>query len=98
MNGRASSSRLAKLSKVAVMDSTTTEQQKRVLHALREGPQSTFSLRSRYNVMMPAARIKELRERGYQIDTIRQSGDDDFGRKHPGVAIYVLLPEAKQCA
>ena len=79
-------------------DYATSEQQKRVLHALREGPQSTFSLRSRYNVMMPAARIKELRERGYQIDTIRQSGDDDFGRKHPGVAIYVLLPEAKQCA
>ena len=45
-------------------DYATSEQQKRVLHALREGPQSTFSLRSRYNVMMPAARIKELRERG----------------------------------
>ena len=79
-------------------DYSVTEQQRRVLHALREGPQSTFSLRSRYNVMMPAARIKELRDMGYQIDTIRQSGDDDYGRKHPGVAIYVLLPEAKQCA
>jgi len=78
-------------------DYTTTEQQKRVLHALREGPQSTFSLRSRYNVMLPAARIKELRDMGYQIDTIRQASVDDYGRKHPAVAVYVLV-EGKLCA
>lgn len=78
-------------------DYTTTEQQKRVLQALREGPQSTFDLRSRYNVMMPAARIKELRDMGYQIDTIRHSGEDDYGRKHPAVALYVLVEERK-CA
>lgn len=79
-------------------DYSVTEQQRRVLEALRESPKSTFDLRSRYNVMMPAARIKELRDMGYRIDTIRQSGDYDYGRKHPGVAIYVLVPEAKQCA
>jgi hypothetical protein len=78
-------------------DYATTEQQKRVLHALREGPQSTFDLRSRYNVMMPAARIKELRDMGYQIDTIRQTRVDDYGRKHPAVALYVLVEERK-CA
>jgi hypothetical protein len=78
-------------------DYTTTEQQKRVPQALREGPQSTFDLRSRYNVMMPAARIKELRDMGYQIDTIRQTRVDDYGRKHPAVALYVLVEERK-CA
>ena len=78
-------------------DHTISEQQERVLHALREGPQSTFTLRSRYNVMMPAARIKELRDMGYQIETIRQTRVDDYGRKHPAVALYVLVEERK-CA
>ena len=78
-------------------DHTISEQQERVLHALREAPQSTFSLRSRYNVMMPAARIKELRDMGYQIETIRQTRVDDYGRKHPAVALYVLVEERK-CA
>jgi hypothetical protein len=78
-------------------DHTINEQQKRVLHALREAPQSTFTLRSRYNVMHPGARIQELRGMGYRIDAIRQTRVDDYGRKHPAVALYVLVEERK-CA
>ena len=78
-------------------DYSVTEQQKRVLQALREAPQSTFSLRSQFNIMHPGARIQELRDMGYRIDTIRQTSVDDYGRKHPAVAVYVLV-EGKLCA
>ena len=78
-------------------DYTASEQQKRVLHALREAPQSTFTLRSQFNIMHPGARIQELRDMGYRIDTIRQTSVDDYGRKHPAVAVYVLV-EGKLCA
>lgn len=98
MNGYASSNLPIWLRKVIAMKDTNIsagEQQRRVLDALREAPQSTFDLRSRYNVMHPGARIQELREMGYDIDTIRQARIDDYGRKHPGVALYVLLGERK---
>ena len=78
-------------------DYTTNEQHRRVLEALREAPQSTFDLRSRYNIMHPGARIQELRDTGYRIDTIRQARFDDYGRKHPAVALYVLV-EGRKCA
>lgn len=78
-------------------DNTISGQQQRVLHALREGPQSTLHLRSYYNVMMPAVRVLELRKKGYQIDTLRQTAIDDFGRKHPAIAIYVLRGELGAC-
>lgn len=79
-------------------DYSITEQQRRVLEALRDAPQSTFDLRRRHNIMHPGARIQELRDTGYRIDTVRQTRVDDYGRKHPAVALYVLQPEAKQCA
>lgn len=40
---------------------------------------------------------KELRDMGHRIDTIRQAGFDDYGRKHPAVALYVLV-EGRKCA
>lgn len=78
-------------------DYSITEQQKRVLQALREAPQSTLSLRSQFNIMHPGARIQELRDTGYRIDTVRQTRVDDYGRKHPAVAVYVLV-EGRKCA
>lgn len=39
---------------------------------------------------MPAARIKELREAGYPIETRRITLIDDHGRNHSGIALYYL--------
>lgn len=78
-------------------DYSISQQQERTLQALREAPQSTFSLRSQFNIMHPGARIQELRDMGYRIDTIRQTSVDDYGRKHPAVAVYVLV-EGRKCA
>ena len=78
-------------------DYSISQQQERTLQALREAPQSTFDLRSKFNIMMPGSRIKELRDMGHCIETIRQTGVDDYGRKYPGVALYVLV-EGRKCA
>jgi len=75
-------------------------QQQRVLAVLMDHPASTFELRDRYSVMMPAARVIELREQGHEILTRRQNLPDRFGRIHPRVAVYVLvrLSEQKEIA
>ncbi|AFC86370.1 KilA-N domain-containing protein [Frateuria aurantia] len=71
-------------------DTSTAAQRHRMLQALRFGPVSTMYARRHLNIMMPGARIKELREAGHLIDTRLQAMTDDQGRKHPRVAIYTL--------
>ncbi len=66
-------------------------QRQRVLAVLIDHPASTFELRDRYSVMMPAARVIELREQGHEILTQRRNLSDRFGRIHPRVAVYVLV-------
>lgn len=82
----------AGLEKVADLLNTSTEaQRQRVLALLMERPRSTFELRDTWNVMMPGARVIELREAGHKIVTIRQTLADRDGRMHPRVAVYVLI-------
>jgi len=50
----------------------------------------TITARSDLNLMMPAARIKELRDAGHNIKTQRITLTDEHGRKHHGVALYFL--------
>ena len=71
-------------------DTSTAAQRHRMLQALRLGPVSTMYARRHLNIMMPGARIKELREAGHLIDTRLEAMTDDQGRKHPRVAIYTL--------
>lgn len=66
-------------------------QRKRLLEHMHEhGFITTITARSDLNVMMPAARIKELREAGHPIKTHRLTLTDDHGRTHHGVALYYL--------
>ncbi len=75
--------------------SATEAQRERILRALRRGPQSTDSLR-KMGVMMPAARVKELRDRfGCFIETTRITMVDRDGFIHCGVALYSLVSEAQ---
>lgn len=41
-----------------------------------------------YGIMQPAARIMELKERGYKIEKILETYIDATGKKHRGVARY----------
>ncbi|NMZ64693.1 hypothetical protein HBN99_10185 [Pseudomonas oryzihabitans] len=48
------------------IDSTSgAAQRQRLLQRLRQGPANTIELRRDLNIMMPAARVKELREAGH---------------------------------
>lgn len=58
------------------------------------GSINTIEARSELNIMMPAARIKELREAGLPIKTQRITMTDEHGRTHHGVAQYFLSTEA----
>lgn len=70
-------------------DTSTNNQHQIILSALRERPQSTIELRHVYGIMMPAARIKELRGMGYRIDTVRVVEYTPDNIKHHAVAKYV---------
>ncbi|MDP1680962.1 MAG: helix-turn-helix domain-containing protein [Burkholderiales bacterium] len=63
-----------------------------ILAALRTGPQTTVALRHEHGVMSPAPRVLELRERGYQIDTVRVHAATPDGVNHHSVALYMLAP------
>lgn len=73
-------------------DTSLANQQAIVLSALRKESQHTSTLRSDYGVMHPAARIQELKEMGYRIDTVRVSVITPDGVKHRAVAKYFLIP------
>lgn len=71
-------------------DTLTNNQHQIILSALRKRPQSTITLRHVYGIMMPAARIKELRDLNYRIDTLRVVEYTPDNIKHHSVAKYVL--------
>ena len=71
-------------------DTTINNQQQICLRVLAISPQSTIDLRHSYGVMMPAARIKELRNMGFEISTVRVTETTPDNISHKGVAKYVL--------
>ncbi|MBC7756060.1 MAG: helix-turn-helix domain-containing protein [Bdellovibrio sp.] len=71
-------------------DTTINNQHAICLRVLTIKPQSTIDLRHTYGVMMPAARVKELRDMGYDIATVRVTETTPDNISHKGVAKYVL--------
>ena len=67
-------------------------QRARVLDALRTGPKSTIQLRREWDVMAPAARVLELRRRGFEIVTHWVDEPTECGLLHR-VASYLLARE-----
>lgn len=68
-------------------------QRQRLLRALRESPLSTLEARRTLDILHPAARIQELRDRGHKIITNWQVEVTECGQEHR-VANYVLVLEA----
>lgn len=65
-------------------------QRQRLLDALRKSPVSTIAARRELDIMMPAARVHELRHRfGLVIDLIWVQEPTDCGKLHR-VGLYVL--------
>lgn len=65
-------------------------QRSRLLARLQLGPVDTLTARSELNILMPAARVKELRDLGHDIRSHRITHTDDQGRAHHGIALYYL--------
>jgi hypothetical protein len=75
-----------------VGDLSTTAQRARILYYLQNHRAlTTLEARHPLNVMHPAARVMELRKRGYNITTNRRKDADTQGRLH-SVGEYVLMP------
>ena len=71
-------------------NTSINNQHKIIYSALVIKPQSTIDLRHGYGIMQPAPRIKELRDMGYQIDTVKVNESTPDNIKHHAVAKYVL--------
>ena len=71
-------------------DTSINNQHAICLRAFAISPQSTIDLRHTHGVMMPAARVKELRNMGYDIATVRVTETTPDNISHKGVAKYVL--------
>jgi hypothetical protein len=67
-------------------------QRLRTIDLLRTGPKSTIQLRRDGDILAPAARILELKQRGFDIFTERVQEATDCGKLH-SVARYVLMRE-----
>jgi hypothetical protein len=70
-------------------DLSANAQRARLLDRLRIGPISTLEARRSLEILAPAPRIKELREMGFPIETLRINQATESGIKH-NVALYVL--------
>ncbi len=74
-----------------VNDTSGSAQRARLLARVQQaGSVTTITARAELNIMMPAARVKELREQGHPINTHRITMTDDQGRTHHGIALYYI--------
>lgn len=80
--------------KVPIPDTRAEAQRLRLLARLEREAVDTLALRREENILAPASRIAELRQRGHRIVTTRVVRNDDQGRRHRNVALYTLLPIA----
>lgn len=74
------------------LSSRTVDQRQRLLEALFCGSVSTLDARKRLDIMHPAARIKELREMGFNIVTHWALEPTKGGKLHK-VARYAYLSD-----
>jgi hypothetical protein len=81
-------------------DNSGSAQRRCLLDWMRNsGPIDTLTARRDLNILMPASRIKELKNQGYSFHTQRITITDEQGRSHSNIALYALVSEpAKKVA
>jgi Helix-turn-helix domain len=79
--------------KKATLKVDSAAQRLRALELMRTGPKSTIQLRRDGDILQPAARIFELKARGYEIVTHWVQQATDCGTLHR-VALYALMRES----
>ena len=74
---------------------STEAQRQRLLDALRQSPVSTIVARRNLDILMPAARVHELRHRcGQKIDLVWIEQATECGKLHR-VGLYILHPDSE---
>lgn len=71
------------------MSNTVEAQRQKILEALKRGPLSSIRAIEELDILRPAARVHELRNKGFEIHT-HWSVDHINGKPHK-VAQYVML-------
>jgi len=93
---KATSSKAANQNNTRSDSNSTEAQRKRLIDWLRiHGQIDTITARRELDIMMPGARIHELRHKlGHAIDTLRIKQPTDCGKLHT-VGLYVLKGEVQ---
>ncbi|WP_213876135.1 helix-turn-helix domain-containing protein [Pseudomonas sp. dw_358] len=73
---------------------TSTEQDRKMIEALRQGPISTIEAAQNLDIVQPPNTIRRLRNRGWVIRTYWTWQSTEPGRPPHRIAKYVLLQEA----
>lgn len=71
--------------------SAAVQRQRLLDFMVRNSSVNTMYARDVLNILAPAARIKELKDLGYNIDKVLMTVHDRDGRPHPRVALYFLV-------
>jgi hypothetical protein len=72
---------------------STLKDRKKIVSLLRENPTHTINFREKHGLISPAPRIKELRDKGYDIETLKIRAQSIDGRWHNNIALYTLISE-----
>jgi hypothetical protein len=72
---------------------STLKDRKKIVSLLREKPTHTIKFREKHGLISPAPRIKELRDKGYDIETLKIRAQSIDGRWHNNIALYTLISE-----
>ncbi|WP_353741893.1 helix-turn-helix domain-containing protein [Pseudomonas fluorescens] len=85
---------MASQNKSHLIGSIGSAQRRWLLDWMRNsGPIDTITARRDLNILMPASRIKELKNQGYSFHTQRITITDEQGRSHSNIALYTLIGE-----
>lgn len=73
---------------------SSTEQERKMMEALRKGPITTLEAANELDIVHPPNTIRRLRNKGHEIITLWTYQATEDGRKPHRVAQYVLLRAA----
>ena len=73
---------------------SSTEQDRKMIEALRSGPVSTIQAAQDLDIVQPPNTIRCLRNKGYEIRTHWTYQSTEPGRQPHRVAKYILMHEA----
>ena len=72
---------------------STLKDRKKIVSLLRIKPTHTIQFRENHSLISPAPRIIELRNKGYEIETLKIRAQAMNGRWHNNIALYTLISE-----